>query len=366
VKAVVLVGGEGTRLRPLTSTTPKPLLPIVDRPLVERQLLWLAAHGVDEAVLSLGYLPEAFVEHFPGDTFEGIALRYAVEIEPLGTAGAIRFAAQEAGFDETMVVCNGDILTTLDLDELVGFHRERGASATIHLTRVDDPSAFGVVPTYDDGEVREFVEKPPRETAPTDWINAGTYVLEPEVLHRIPPTGAVSIERETFPQLLEERGSLYALPTSDYWIDIGTPEAFLLAHAEVIAGALGSPPAPGAREKTSGVWVQGGTQIAPSVVIEGPTLVGDAVVVDEGARIAGSTIGRACEIGRDAAVEGSVVFAGARLAPGVLVRGSIIGAHAAIERDAAVVDGTIVGAHATVAGGTTVTGGRVPTPVTAS
>ena len=212
MKAVVLVGGEGTRLRPLTYTTPKPLLPIANQAFLERQLAWLARHGIDEVVLSLGYLPDAFVEHFPDGRFGDLVLHYAVEDEPLGTAGGIRYAAEQAGIDERFVVCNGDVLTGLDLSSLVRFHDEHGADATIHLSQVGDPSAFGVVPTYPDGEVKAFVEKPPRGTAPTNWINAGTYVLEPSVLAAVPPGLTVSIERETFPRMLDRRGRLYALP----------------------------------------------------------------------------------------------------------------------------------------------------------
>ena len=184
MKAVVLVGGAGTRLRPLTFTTPKPLLPIVNVAFLERQLQWLGSFGVDEAVLSLGYLPEAFTEHFSDERFGDIKLRFVVEREPLGTAGGIRFAAE--GINERVLVCNGDVLTDLDLDAFVAFHEARGAEATISLAQVDDPSAFGVVPTRDDGEVIAFVEKPRREQAPTNWINAGTYVLEPSVLASIP------------------------------------------------------------------------------------------------------------------------------------------------------------------------------------
>jgi mannose-1-phosphate guanylyltransferase len=264
VKAIVLVGGEGTRLRPLTYATPKPLLPIVNQAFLERQLTWLARHGVDEVVLSLGYLPAAFEAHFPEGRFGDLVLQYAVEDHPLGTAGAIRFAAQ--GIDERLVVCNGDVLTTLDLGALVAFHDARGAEATICLTKVADPSAFGVVPTRDDGEVVAFVEKPPKGKAPTNWINAGTYVLEPSVLQRIPERLTVSIERETFPRMLEEPSRLYAMATDAYWIDIGTPEKYLQAHADVLTGVLGGAPAPDARELTPGVWVQG----EPDIHADGP------------------------------------------------------------------------------------------------
>ena len=236
MKAVVLVGGEGTRLRPLTLSAPKQMLPIVGVPMIERVLGHLAAHGIDEAVLSLGYLPDAFLDAYPDGQAAGVRLSYAVEPEPLDTAGAVRFAATFAGIDETFVVVNGDVLTDIDLTALVAFHRERGAEGTIALHPVADPSAFGVVPTDDDGRVTAFVEKPPRDEAPTNLINAGTYVLEPSVLARIPEGGRVSIERETFPAMVRD-GGLYARSDDAYWLDTGTPAAYLQAHFDFLRQA---------------------------------------------------------------------------------------------------------------------------------
>ncbi len=289
MKAIVLVGGAGTRLRPLTYSTPKPLLPIANVPFVERQLAWLAKFGVDEAVLSLGYLPDAFVDHFADERFGDMKLRFVVEREPLGTAGGIRFAAE--GLDERLVVCNGDVLTDLDLGAFVEFHESRGAAATISLAQVEDPSAFGVVPTRADGEVIAFVEKPPRDQAPTNWINAGTYVLEPSVLASIPPRLNVSIERETFPRMLEHPGQLYAMRSAGYWLDIGTPEKYFEAHLDVLDGRVGLPPAPGAVETAPGIWQQGSASIDPSATIQGPALMGDGVTVGAGARVVRSVVG---------------------------------------------------------------------------
>jgi NDP-sugar pyrophosphorylase family protein len=365
VKAVVLVGGEGTRLRPLTLTTPKPLLPIGGVAFLERQLTWLARHGVTDVVLSLGYLPDAFVDHFPSGTFappDGpkVSLQYAVEPYPLGTAGAIRFAAEAGGIDGRFVVCNGDVLTTLDLTSIAAFHAERGGEATIHLTRVDDPSAFGVVPTYHDGEVKAFVEKPPAGAAPTDWINAGTYVLEPSVLERIPSELTVSIERETFPRMLEERGRLFAVATDDYWIDIGTPEKYLEAHADVLGGRLGLPPAPGAGEVQPGVWAHGEVSIAPDATVEGPVLLGSGTSIARGARVVGATVGPGCSIGEGAEVDRSVLCGSVSLGAGARVLGSIVGPDAVLEDGAVVRDTSVLGANVRLAAGTTVAGGRVP------
>ncbi len=359
MKAVVLVGGEGTRLRPLTYSVPKPLLPIANVPFLERQLSWLAGHGIDAVVLSLGYLPDAFVAHFPDGRYENMKLQYAVEDEPLGTAGGIRFAADFAGIDERFVVCNGDVLTALDLSSLVRFHDERGAEATIHLARVEDPSAFGVVPTYDDGEVKAFVEKPPREAAPTTWINAGTYVLEPSVLDRIPPDFTVSIERETFPAMLDARGRLYAQPSDAYWLDIGTPEKYLEAHADVLDGKLGLPPMAGAVEHRPGVWVEGAALIDDDAEIEPPVLVGAGSTIDGGARVCRSVLGPRCRVSRDTDVDRSVLLAGARLAVGAQVQSSVVGSDAVIEAGAIADDQTVIGPGAVVAGGTRLSGARV-------
>src|SRR3954471_16817450 len=236
MKAVVLVGGEGTRLRPVTLTTPKPLLPIANQAFIERQLEWLAGHGVDDVVLSLGFLSDAFERHFPEGRYGGVRLHYKVEDEPLGTAGAIRYAAD--GIDERFIVCNGDVLTSLAVAAMVAFHDEHEAEATISLSEVEDPSAFGVVPTRPDGRVIAFVEKPRRENAPSHWINAGTYVLEPRFLDRIPPRLKVSVERETYPRMLEQQGALYAYKSDAYWLDIGTPEKYVQANTDVIEGRL--------------------------------------------------------------------------------------------------------------------------------
>ena len=331
----MLAGGEGTRLRPLTYTTPKPLLPIANRPFLEHQLAWLAGHGVDEVVLSLGYRPDAFAGRFPDGVFypgtprtpgAGVRLRYAVEPEPLGTAGAIRFAASglEGG---RLIVCNGDILTDLDLSALVRFHTERGAEATIALTRVEDPSAFGVVPTDEDGRVLGFVEKPAPGAAPTDWVNAGTYVLEASVLDAIPDGRAVSIERETFPGLLEQGRSLYAMPSPAYWLDIGTPAKYLQANADLLAGRT--------------------------------MLAAPDSDVDPAADVTGSVVGARAEVGKGARVLRSVLLEGARVGPGAEVADSIIGAGASVGDGAVVKDLSIVGPGAEVAAGARLAGARL-------
>jgi mannose-1-phosphate guanylyltransferase len=309
MKAVVLVGGEGTRLRPLTYTRPKQMLPVGGRPMIERVVEWLAGHGVDEAVLSLGYRPDAFLSAYPDGRCAGVRLVYAVEESPLDTAGAVRFAASSAGLDSTFLVVNGDVLTGLDVSALIDFHRERGAEATIALTPVDDPSRFGVVPTDDRGRVVAFIEKPPLAEAPTNLINAGTYVLEASVLERIPGGRRVSIERETFPELVAE-GRLFAMASDSIWLDAGTPATYLAAN---LACAAGTEAVIG-----RGVSLGSGAVVAGSVVMDGAVVEDGAVVRDSivgcDAKVgAGAQLTSLCVIGDGYSVDAGAVLAGERL-----------------------------------------------------
>lgn len=321
-RAIVLVGGFGTRLRPLTNSTPKQMLPIVNRPMIEHVLEHLEAHGITDAVLSLGFRPDAFREAYPGSRHGSVRLDYAIEPEPLDTAGAIRFAARYAQIDETFVVCNGDVLTDLDITDLIARHRAAGAEATIALHRVDDPSAFGVVPTDADGLVEAFVEKPPPGEAPTDAINAGTYVLEPSVIDRIADGVPVSIERVTFPAMVADH-AVYGFASDTYWIDTGTPANYLRSQLDLIdgvrgaavegvdGGALVSPEAKVFRSVVAGrVAVGAGALVTDSVVMEGAT-------IGDGAVVTGSIIGPGARIGAGAHVGGlSVIGLGADVAPG--------------------------------------------------
>ena len=327
--AVVLVGGEGTRLRPLTFTTPKQLLPIAGVPMIERVIANLAHHGIDQVVLSMGYRPDAFVEAYPDERCAHLPVRYAIEPEPLDTAGAVRFAARWAGIDERFVVVNGDVLTTLDLGALVTLHADRGAEATISLTPVDDPSRFGVVPTDETGRVLAFIEKPAPDTAPTNLINAGTYVLEPTVLDRIADDRRVSIERETFPVLAEE-GRLFALASDAYWIDTGTPETYLQANLDVIG--------------------------------DGPPLVADSAHVDSDATVTRAVIGAGCRVDARAAVTDSVLIDGARVGEGAIVSRSMVGPGAVIGAGARLEALSVIGAGQHVPAGSALSGARVPEP----
>jgi mannose-1-phosphate guanylyltransferase len=356
MKAVVLVGGEGTRLRPLTLSTPKQMLPIVGVPMIERVLAHLASHGVDEAILSLGYLPDAFMAAYPDGHAAGIKVSYAVEPELLDTAGAVRFAATRGGVDSTFVVVNGDVLTDLDLTALIAFHRAKGAEGTIALHPVPDPSPFGVVPTDSDGRVTAFVEKPPRDEAPTNQINAGTYVLEASVLDRIPPDRRVSIERETFPAMVPA-GVLFALADDGYWLDTGTPAAYLQANHDLVSGRRGGLVLPDLTDRGDGVYFQGDSTL--SGVVRGPSVIFAGCEVAEGALVERSILGAGSVIESGATVVDSVLMEGAHVAADATVSGSILGPHATVGQRSNVRPVSVLGAQSMVPSGTVVDGERV-------
>ena len=312
MRAVVLVGGFGTRLRPLTSTVPKPMLPVGHVPIIERLVANLGRSGITEVTLALGFKPEPFIAAFPNGECAGVALRYAVEPEPLDTAGAIRFAAEAAGIDDTFVVVNGDILTDLDVARLVEFHRSNQAEATIHLIGVPDPSAFGVVAIDAQGRVERFVEKPAPGTAPSNLINAGTYVLEPSVLQRIEPGKKVSIERVVFPAIVAD-GGLYAMATDDYWIDTGQPDLFLTANLDVLAGT---------RRHDHCDAVHPGATVDPSAEIDS-SIVGGGATVRNAAILRSSVVLSGADIGAGAVVVDSVVMG--TVGEGAHVHNSVIG-----------------------------------------
>lgn len=300
--AVVLVGGFGTRLRPLTNAVPKPLLPLGQRTILEWMMVHLARGGVTDAVLALGFKPEPFLAAFPDRTCAGVRLHFAIEDAPLDTAGAIGFAARSVGLHERtepFVVANGDIVTDLRIADLVAAHlrhRTDGALATIHLTPVVDPSQYGVVETQPDGRVTGFVEKPAPGTTASRHVNAGTYVLEASSLDVMPGDAPLSIERVTFPHLVQQQ-ALFALATDDYWLDAGRPDSYLRANLDLINGRRND------RDDA----------VHPSAVLDHECEVRDSVVgagarIGKGARVIGSVIGPRAVIGDSAVVEGSVAL----------------------------------------------------------
>jgi mannose-1-phosphate guanylyltransferase len=308
LKALLIAGGFGTRLRPLTHTRPKHLLPIANKPHIEHVFDLLQAHGVDDVVLLTSYLADAFAETVDRARDRGLRVEIAHETEPLGTAGAIKNAEHLIG-QGTFFAFNGDVLSTVDLTAALEFHRANKATGTIVLTPVDDPSAYGVVSLAADGRVESFVEKPSPGEVDSNLINAGVYVLEPEVLAAIPAEHVVSIEREVFP-ILAERGSLFGMATDAYWMDIGTPEKYLQANMDALAGggnAIADSARIDATAQVSSSCLGEGCSIEANAVVERSVLL-DEVVVGEGARVTDSTLGE-----------------GVRVAPGAIVTGATAG-----------------------------------------
>ena len=319
MQALVLVGGRGTRLRPLTDTIPKPIVPLVDRPFLSFMIEWLARHGVDEVVLACGFLPDSLREVLGEGEPGGPSLRYVEEPEPLGTAGAIKFA--EEHLRDRFLALNGDVLADLDLTALVRAHEERGARATIGLHPVDDPSAYGLVLRDRDDAVAEFIEKPDDpDGAGTDEVNAGAYVLERSILEMVPADTAVSIEREVFPRLVGE--GLYGLRLEGYWMDIGTRERYLQASWDILEGAVRT----AVETRPDGVLVDEAAAVAGSAAVGPRAVVSAGCRIDSGAEVRESVLLDGCTVGRGARVERSVLSPGASLEAGAELSDAVVGA----------------------------------------
>jgi mannose-1-phosphate guanylyltransferase len=320
MQAIVLVGGEGTRLRPLTETVPKPALTLVDRPFLAYMIEWLAGHGVDEVVLACGFLPDVLREALGGEEERaGVSIRYVVEPDRRGTAGAIRFAADELGdgLDERFLALNGDVLTDLDLTALLKTHAGAGAQATIALHPVEDSSAYGLVRTDADGAVLEFTEKT-GETVPGE-VNAGMYVLERSVLGLIPPREEVSIERDVFPRLAG--ADLRGLCLDGYWMDIGTPERYLEASWDILEGRVETRVAP----TGPGMLVDASAEVAAGAALGPRVVLGEGCRVEPGASVRDSVLLEGCVVGEGASISGSILSSGVEVAAGASLEGAVLG-----------------------------------------
>lgn len=318
MQAVLIAGGFGTRLRPLTLTRPKHLLPIANRPHLHHVFDLLQRHGMDEVILSTSYLADSFEDAIRAARSMGMHIEVAHEEDPLGTAGALKNAARFLA-DETFFAFNGDVLTDLDLTDVLVWHRSREAEATIVLTPVDDPSIYGVVPTDDDGRVLGFIEKPPPGEAPTNLINAGVYILESSILERIPAGEVYSAERSLFPGLVEEEARLYAVSTESYWMDIGTPQKYLQANLDALSGAFRTDAVP-----DPSVWAN---LVAEDARVDGEvtvSVVGAKAAIDEGAIVRSSVLLPSAHVGAGAEVIDCILGEGARVAAGTHVEGQTL------------------------------------------
>ena len=307
--AILLVGGFGTRLMPLTKNTPKPMLTVAGIPVTEHQIAMAKSAGITEIVLATSYLSEVFTPYFGDGSKWGIKIKYAVEKEPLGTGGAIRNAAQLLDTHESVVVLNGDVLSSHNLTEQIRQHESHDADITLHLTQVEDARAFGCVPTDSDGRVTAFLEK--MENPVTNQINAGCYVFNPRVISAIPLDTVVSVERETFPQLVASGAKVFGYVESAYWLDIGTPRALLKASIDIV--------------KRSGDFLaMPGARIDPSAVITGGSCIGVNSIVGAGAVIDGSIVEAGCVIGSNSRITDSFVADGAKVGNDVKITSSFV------------------------------------------
>ena len=345
MKAILLAGGKGTRLRPLTIHTPKPIVPILERPFLHYQLdLLKQVPEIDEAILSLNYQPRRIEEIFGDGSAAGMNIRYVVEPAPLGTGGAIRYAAE--GVHDSVVVFNGDVLTNVDLGAVIARHRACKAKATIVLTPVENPSAYGLVETDTDGNILRFMEKPNPNEITCDTINAGIYILEPDTFDRIPKDTPWSIERSFFPSLIERKETFVAVTHRGYWIDIGTPEKYAQVHRDIMDQRYRTAPFDDGVRK---VHVSPNAKVEEGAVLEGPCFVDEGAVVKAGARIGPySVIGRQCHIEEKAAIEQSILWSGTRVSQEAVVRHSILGRQCHVGRNAIVDNGVVLGDKSTL------------------
>ncbi len=340
MKAIIMAGGEGSRLRPLTCGRPKPMVPVLNRPIMTHIVELLKEHGIIDIGVTLQYQPQAIKDHFGNGSEYGVNLRYFVEDTPLGTAGSVKNAGDF--LDETFLVISGDALTDLDLSKAVEFHKKQGAMATLVLTRVDCPLEYGVVITSEDGKITQFLEKPGWSEVFSDTVNTGIYVLEPEVLDYFAPGQKFDFSKDLFPLLLREKKPLFGLVLQGYWCDIGNLTQYLEAHHDVLSGKV-KIRMPGT-EAQPGVWLEEGAIINPDSGIEGPVLIGANCQVGAGARIEPFTVlGQGCLLQERASIKRSVLWNNVYVGSGAALRGAIMGDRVQVQAKAGIYEGAVVG-----------------------
>ena len=347
MQALILAGGEGTRLRPLTSTVPKPVVPLVDRPFITYMIEWLRGHGVDDVILACGFMANGVRAVLGDGSSLGVRLRYIEEPSPLGTGGALKYA--EDLLQERFFMLNGDVLSDMDLTAQLRQHEQTGARATLALIAVDDPSSYGLVRLGKGGGVREFVEKPSPEEGGTHLVNAGAYILERDVLDGMAPAGAKSsIEREVFPTLVDN--GLYGYKAAGYWLDIGTPERYLQATFDILEGDVRTEV--GRQVAAAGGVLRHGGDGAG--IVHGPALVGaDCRLAEDAVVGSRSVLGRGVSVGRAAHIESSVVLDGATVGEGTRIKSSIIGPGVSIGDRCRIEGGVVLGQGVNVGSGNT-------------
>jgi mannose-1-phosphate guanylyltransferase len=337
MKAVILVGGEATRLRPLTCNTPKIMVPVLNRPFFEHVIGYLKAHNIIDIVLAVGKSPEQIQDYFGDGSRLGAGITYSVEDFPMGTAGAVKNA--EMFLDDSFIVLNGDVFTDIDLSVMMRLHREDKATASLALTPVDDPSAFGVVETDSQGRVKYFMEKPGRDKIPlvkpgANMINAGIYILEPDILNYITPGAFSMFEHDVFPLLLEKGQAIFGHPFPGYWIDIGTPDKYLKLQHDLLQRYVGN----------KGIKFEGERFVHSSAQIEGPAVMGDACFIDRDSVLKGPVVlGARCRVEEGAVIEGVVLWEDCQIGKGSKLRNCVMASRCHIGEESEILDGSILG-----------------------
>jgi len=332
MKAIILAGGKATRLRPLSCNRAKAMVPVLNHPSLEHLIGYLKKYNVNDIILTLSYLPEQIESYFGDGGKFGVKITYLVEDLPLGSAGAVKNA--EKFLDSPFIVFNGDIVTDLDLSTMVNLHHDRKATVTIALTPVDNPTIYGVVETDGQGKVKRFKEKPTWDEVTTNMINAGIYILEPEILNYVPPEVFFTFERDVFPAVIEKGQVIYGYPFEDYWIDIGTPEKYLRLNHDLLHRYMGD----------KGVKFEGEGFVHPSARIEGPVIIGDGCFIDKGCVIKGPVaLGSGCQIGEGAMMEGAVLWQNCKVSKGAKLKNCVLASNCYVGEGSEVWDNCVLG-----------------------
>ncbi len=345
MKAIIIAGGLGTRLRPLTYNRAKPVVPLVNKPFVVHQIELLKKYGITDIILNLHYLPKNLELLLGNGKDLGVKLSYSIEDKPLGTAGAVKNA--EEYFDgEPLLVFNGDILTDIDLSKLIKYHKDKKAAATLSLTRVEDPTPYGLVLLAEDGRVEKFLEKPNWEMVSDNTINAGIYVLDPKIFASVPKAVPFSFERELFPGLLNSGSPVYGYIFEGYWMDIGSPKKYMQAHRDILSGDV-TVNING--KKTDNTWIGEGTVMGDGAKVSGPAVIGEKVAVGENARVKSfSVVGDSVKIGHGALVEDSIIMRNSSIGRDVKLKNCIVGENCIIEDYVEMIYGVVLADYSIV------------------
>jgi len=346
MKAVILVGGEATRLRPLTCNTSKVMVPVLNHPFFEHLVSHLKRHNIVDIVLAVGKSSEQIQDYFGDGKKLGVRITYSIEVSPMGTAGAVKNA--EKFLDDSFIVLNGDVFTDIDLGMMMELHRKNKATASLALTPVDDPTIYGVVETDSQGRVKRFIEKPSRDKVTTNMINAGIYVLELDILSYIAPNAFSMFEKDVFPPLLEKGQAIYGHPFQDYWIDIGTPEKYLRLQYDLLRRSLGN----------SSTKSEGESRISSSAQIKGPAIIGKGCLIDGNSVIKGPVVlGPGCHVEESAAIEGATVWQDCQIGRKARLRNCVVASRCHIGEESEILDGCILGDDVRVGKGSKLSNG---------